>query len=103
MWGMPIAGPDLGYHECLPKGCPTTVMRFYIFKSETTTTNLRAFAGDVLRTKLRESHAPWSMTGVVANEAKPPHDLSRVTIEAAIQAECYQLWQLTSNREALKV
>ena len=69
-------------------------MRFYIFKSETTR-NLRAFAGDVVGTKLPDSHAPWTVTGVVADEAMPPHNLSRKTIEAAIESEGYQLWRLS--------
>lgn len=69
-------------------------MRFYIFKSETTR-NLRAFAGDVVGTKLPDSHAPWTVTGVVADEAMPPHNLSRKTIEAAIKSEGYQLWRLS--------
>ena len=67
-------------------------MRFYIFKSQATK-NLRAFAGDIVGTKLPENHAPWTITGIVANEAMPP--LSRETIEAAIEAEGYQLWRLS--------
>jgi len=77
-------------------------MRFYIFKSETTK-NLRAFAGDVVGTKLPGNHAPWTTTGVVADEAMPPHNLSRETIEAAIEAEGYQLWRLSRDRKAAEV
>ncbi len=35
-------------------------MRFYIFKSETPK-NLRAFAGDVVGTKLPDNDAPWTI------------------------------------------
>jgi hypothetical protein len=68
-------------------------MRFYIFKSETTK-HLRAFAGDASGSKLPEQHAPWTAIGVVAAEASPPHNLSRETIEEAIEAEGFQLWRL---------
>jgi hypothetical protein len=68
-------------------------MRFYIFKSETTK-DLRAFAGDVEGAKLPGSHAPWTVTGVVATDATPPHNLSRQTIEDAIEANGFQLWRL---------
>jgi hypothetical protein len=77
-------------------------MRFYIFKSETTK-NLRAFAGDVVGTKLPDNHAPWTITGIVANEAMLPHNLSRETIEAAIEAEGYQLWRLSRKPEIARV
>jgi hypothetical protein len=70
-------------------------MRFYIFKSETTK-NLCAFASDVGGANLPESHAPWTVTGVVAAEATPPHNLSRQTIEEAIKAKGFQLWRLKS-------
>jgi len=68
-------------------------MRFYIFKSEATK-DLRAFAGDISGAKLPEQHAPWTATGVVAAEARPPHNLSRETIEEAIGNDGFQLWRL---------
>jgi hypothetical protein len=71
-------------------------MRFYIFKSETTQ-QLRAFAGDVAGQKLPESHAPWTVTGIVAAEAPPPHNLSREAIEQAIDTNGYQLWRLKAE------
>jgi hypothetical protein len=71
-------------------------MRFYIFKSETTR-DLRAFAGDQIGTRLPESHAPWTVTGVVSAEASPPHNLSRETIEEAIENEGFQLWRLNKR------
>jgi hypothetical protein len=68
-------------------------MRFYIFKSEATK-DLRAFAGDPGGTKLPGSHAPWTVTGVVAAEAAPPHKLSRAAIEEAIESDGFKLWRL---------
>jgi hypothetical protein len=68
-------------------------MRFYIFKSEVTK-DLRAFAGDPGGSKLPGSHGPWTVTGVVAAEAAPPHKLSREAIEAAIETEGFKLWRL---------
>jgi hypothetical protein len=76
-------------------------MRFYIFKSETTK-NLRAFAGDTLGTKLPDNHAPWTVTGVVAAEAVPPHNLSRETIEAAIESDGFQLWRRSPKAAAAR-
>ena len=73
-------------------------MRIYIFKSETERTKeLRAFAGDAIGTKLPENHAPWTMTGVITDKKAPPHNLSRETIEEAIETGGFQLWRL--NKE----
>ena len=77
-------------------------MRLYIFKSETTK-DLRAFAGDTLGTKLPDSHAPWTVTGVVAAEAVPPHNLARETIEEAIGSEGFQLWRLSRKPVAVEI
>ena len=71
-------------------------MRLYIFKSETTR-QLRAFTGDVAGEKLPEGHAPWTVTGIVGNDAPPPHNLSREVIEQAIGATGYQLWRLKAE------
>jgi hypothetical protein len=68
-------------------------MRFYIFKSETTK-DLRAFASDVGGAKLPQNHAPWTVTGVVAADATPPHNLSRQAIEGAIESNGFQLFRL---------
>jgi hypothetical protein len=68
-------------------------MRFYIFKSETTR-DLRAFASDEIGSSLPGNHAPWTVTGVVSAKAPPPHNLSRETIERAIEKEGFQLWRL---------
>lgn len=74
-------------------------MRFYIFKSETTR-HLRAFAGDEGGTKLPGNHAPWTVTGVVAAGAPPPHNLPRAAIERAISNAGFQLWRLGSKAAA---
>ncbi len=71
-------------------------MRLYIFKSGATK-NLRAFAGDESGTKLPDTHAPWTVTGVVAAGATPPHNLPRATIEEAIETEGFQLWRLKAS------
>jgi len=71
-------------------------MRIYVFKSETTK-ELRAFAGDATGTKLPENHAPWTVTGVIAADKAPPHNLSRKTIEGAIETEGFQLWRLSKK------
>ena len=72
-------------------------MRFYIFKSETTR-ELRAFAGDVTGSKLPDNHGPWTVTGVVAPDNDPPHNLSRDAIKEAISAEGFQLWRLRKKK-----
>jgi hypothetical protein len=74
-------------------------MRIYIFKSETRN-NLLAFAGDLMGSKLPESHGPWTATGTIGPEKAPPHNLSRDAIERAIGAEGFQLWRLSRRSEA---
>jgi hypothetical protein len=74
-------------------------MRFYIFKSETRK-ELRAFAGDPAGSKLPQSHGPWTATGIVAAENAPPHNLSRVVIEEAIDAEGFQLWRMRKKKKS---
>jgi hypothetical protein len=75
-------------------------MRLYIFKSETSR-DLRAFAADEIGSSLPGNHAPWTVMGVVSADALPPHNLSRETIEQAIENEGFQLWRL--NRKAVTV
>lgn len=74
-------------------------MRLYIFKSESTR-DLRAFAGDESGSKLPVPHAPWTVIGIVATDAKPPHNLSREKIERAIGSAGFQLWRLKAPVEA---
>jgi len=44
--------------------------------------------------RLPGSHGPWTVTGVIGPDKAPPHNLSREAIEAAIEAEGYQLWRM---------
>jgi hypothetical protein len=74
-------------------------MRIYMFKSETRD-DLRAFAGDLVGSKLPQRHGPWTATGIVGPEKDPPHKFSRAAIEKAIDAEGFQLWRLSSKSEA---
>jgi hypothetical protein len=74
-------------------------MRIYIFKSETRS-NLLAFAGDLMGSKLPESHGPWTATGAIGPEKAPPHNFSRDAIESAIDAEGFQLWRLATKTQA---
>jgi hypothetical protein len=75
-------------------------MRIYIFKSESRK-ELRAFAGNLIGDKLPKSHGPWTATGVIGPDKAPPHNLSRDTIERAINAEGFQLWRLQKKAKAL--
>jgi hypothetical protein len=74
-------------------------MRIYMFKSEKRP-DLRAFAGDLVGSKLPQRHGPWAATGVVGPDRAPPYDLSRVAIETAINAEGFQLWRLRKTGAA---
>jgi hypothetical protein len=68
-------------------------VRLFIFESNTNA-GLRAFAGDVEGRKLPDQFRPWRQIGAVRPETAPPYDLSRDTIEAAINAYGFQLWRL---------
>jgi hypothetical protein len=68
-------------------------MRIYIFKSDAGT-GLRAFAGDPVGSKLPDQFRPWHAVGVIPAEKVPPHNLSRDTIEKAINSSGYQLWRV---------
>jgi hypothetical protein len=74
-------------------------MRIYIFKSETRN-GLRAFAGDLVGSKLPQEHGPWTATGAVGPDKAPPYNFSRDAIEEAIDAEGFQLWRLVKKMEA---
>jgi hypothetical protein len=74
-------------------------MRIYIFKSETRN-NLLAFAGDLMGSKLPESHGPWTATGAIGPDKAPPHKFSRDAIERAIGAEGFQLWRISEKMQA---
>jgi hypothetical protein len=68
-------------------------MRIYIFKSEIRN-ELRAFAGDPTGIKLPTQYGPWTIIGIVGAAKDPPYKLSRDAIEAAIDAQGFQLWRL---------
>ena len=68
-------------------------MRIYVFKSDASS-KLRAFAGDIMGSKLPNRFGPWHATGVVGPDNDPPHNLPRDDIEKAIDGRGYQLWRL---------
>jgi hypothetical protein len=74
-------------------------MRIYIFKSENHG-GLQAFTGDLAGSKLPRQFRPWHVVGVIAPEKAPPYQLSRETIEAAIDAQGFQLWRRRPKDEA---
>ena len=68
-------------------------MRLFIFESNGDA-SLRAFAGDAAGRKLPDQFSPWRQIGAVRPENAPPYNLSRDTIEKAINAHGFQLWRL---------
>ena len=67
-------------------------MRLFIFESNANT-NLRAFTGDAAGRKLPDQFSPWRQIGGVRPEDAPPYNLSRDTIEKAINTHGFQLWR----------
>jgi len=74
-------------------------MRIYVFKSETRK-DLRAFAGDLMGSKLPTNHGPWSVTGSIGPDRSPPYDFPRNAIEEAIKGAGFQLWRLGKKVQA---
>jgi hypothetical protein len=74
-------------------------MRIYIFKSESKA-GLQAFASDQAGSQLPRNHGPWTATGVVGATSAPPHNISRETIEAAIEEHGFQMWRIAKKAEA---
>jgi hypothetical protein len=74
-------------------------MRLYVFKSDAND-GLRAFAGDIVGSRLPERFRPWHAVGAVARDAAPPYGLSRDDIEKAIDAQGFQLWRLKTKAKA---
>jgi hypothetical protein len=68
-------------------------MRIFIFKSEVDG-KLRAFAGDLLGSKLPDQFRPWRAVGAIAPDSEPPHQLPREHIEKAINDHGFQLWRM---------
>jgi len=71
-------------------------MRIFIFKSEVDG-KLRAFAGDLLGTRLPDQFRPWRAVGAIAPDSEPPHRLPRAQIEKAINDQGFQLWRMRSK------
>jgi hypothetical protein len=59
-------------------------MRIFVFKSGTNT-NLRAFAGDLDKSRLPIQYRPWHAIGSIAAAGEPPHHLPRSQIEKGRQ------------------
>jgi hypothetical protein len=74
-------------------------MRLYVFKSDANG-GLRAFAADMVGSRLPERFRPWHAVGAVARDAAPPYGLSRDDIEKAIDAQGFQLWRLKAKAKA---
>ena len=68
-------------------------MRLYIFRSEMNE-GLCGFAADENGRRLPPQFAPWRLDGTVDAAAQPPHNLSRIRIEASIKLHGFQLWRL---------
>ena len=68
-------------------------MRFYIFKSETRK-ELQAFTSDPAGARLPKQHGPWTVTGIVGPTSAPPHNISRATVEKAIETAGFQMWRM---------
>jgi hypothetical protein len=71
-------------------------MRIFIFKSETRP-DLRAFGGDLAGALLPKQFSPWHAVGAIAPDQDPPFDLSRDTIETAINTQGFQLWRMSKK------
>jgi hypothetical protein len=74
-------------------------MRIYVFKSDANK-ELRAFAGDLVGSKLPSQHGPWHATGAVASGKDLPHRMPREQIEKAIANAGFQLWRVKPKSEA---
>jgi len=71
-------------------------MRIFIFKSEKSPA-LRAFGGDLAGAKLPRQFRPWRAVGSIGPEREPPYNLSRESIETAINDCGYQLWRMSKK------
>ena len=68
-------------------------MRLFMFKSEGYR-GLRALAGDPGGQQLPSRHGPWTAVGVIREDKKPPHNISREIIEKSIAEQGFQLYRL---------
>jgi hypothetical protein len=67
-------------------------MRLFMFKSGSCA--LRAFTQELDPRVLPSQHGPWYPTGVIREDAQPPHNFSRDAIEKAIADRGFQLFRL---------
>jgi len=67
-------------------------MRLFIFKSESNDT-LRAFADDLIGSRLPAQFKPWTAIGAVAADGAMPYTFERGAIEQAITDQGFQLWR----------
>jgi hypothetical protein len=72
------------------------IMRIFVFKSQANP-HLRAFGGELTGDQLPKQFAPWRAIGAIAADRRPPHNLSRDVIEAAIKEQGFQLWRLSKR------
>jgi len=72
-------------------------MQLFIFKSDANR-GLQAFCDDRGGEKLPAKFRPWHAVGVVRDDAKPPHNLSRDVIEASIADKGFQLWRMKDKK-----
>ena len=74
-------------------------MRIFIFKSEANP-ELRAFGGDLAGLTLPSQFRPWRAVGAIAPDRELPYNLSRESIETAINNSSYQLWRMRKKKSA---
>jgi hypothetical protein len=58
---------------------------------------LHGFAADPKGDRLPPKFAPWTVTGVVRPDQRPPHGLSRSVIESGIATYGFQLWRIRKS------
>ncbi|MEX0851781.1 MAG: hypothetical protein WD036_00645 [Bauldia sp.] len=73
-------------------------MRIYVFKSEGKG-GLRAFADDLIGSKLPDRFGPWRAIGAVAPDKDLPYAFSRDQIEKSIQAQGFELWRMRPKKQ----
>ena len=74
-------------------------MRIFIFKSEKST-ELRAFGGDLMGSRLPVQFRPWRAIGAIAPQGDFPYKLPRESVEAAINDNGYQLWRMRKKNKS---
>ena len=74
-------------------------MRIFIFQSESKQ-DLRAFAGDMIGSRLPSRFGPWRLVRAAPPGVALPHQIPRPGIERAIIAEGFQLWRLKAEQAA---